>query len=153
MCKTNVKMDLYYANMWKHEHEKNMTRLWCKIVPKTNVEQTKGNEGLYSYWYPFRNLAQGIKSKEASMCASNKEAFQTRMLFCERMSVNHEHVNVNKWTQRNLFRNILLMSMEYSLTYKMDYLVMWKNILPRVMDERFSWMKKWMNFQMNINNK
>jgi len=22
----------------KHEHEKNMTRLWCKIMPKINVE-------------------------------------------------------------------------------------------------------------------
>jgi len=29
---------LTYANM-------NMTRLWYKIVPKINVEQTKGNEG------------------------------------------------------------------------------------------------------------
>jgi hypothetical protein len=35
-----------------------MTRLWCKIVPNTNVEQTKGNEGSYSYLYPFGNLAQ-----------------------------------------------------------------------------------------------
>jgi hypothetical protein len=74
MCKTNVKMDFYYANMWKHEHKKNMTRLWCKIVPKTNVEQTEGNEGSHSYLYPFRNLAQGSKSKETSMCASNKKA-------------------------------------------------------------------------------
>jgi hypothetical protein len=24
--------------------EKNMTRLWCKIVPKTNVEQIERNE-------------------------------------------------------------------------------------------------------------
>jgi hypothetical protein len=23
MCKTNMKMDLYYANIWKYEHEKN----------------------------------------------------------------------------------------------------------------------------------
>jgi hypothetical protein len=38
-------MDLYYTNICKHEHEKNMTRLWCKIMPKTNVEQTKGNDG------------------------------------------------------------------------------------------------------------
>jgi hypothetical protein len=29
-----------YVYMCKHEHEKNMSRLWCKIVPKTNVEQT-----------------------------------------------------------------------------------------------------------------
>jgi hypothetical protein len=43
----------------KHEHEKNMTRLWCKIVPKTNVEQTEGNEASYFYLYPFGYLAQG----------------------------------------------------------------------------------------------
>jgi len=40
ICKTNVKADIYYANICKHEYEKNMTRLWCKIVLKTNVEQT-----------------------------------------------------------------------------------------------------------------
>jgi hypothetical protein len=38
MCKTNVKTDLYYAFIWKHEHEKNMIRLWCKIAPKIDVE-------------------------------------------------------------------------------------------------------------------
>jgi hypothetical protein len=27
MCKTNMKADLYCANVYKHEHEKNMTRL------------------------------------------------------------------------------------------------------------------------------
>jgi hypothetical protein len=47
MCKTNVKNDLYYANICKHEHEhkKNMTRLCCKIVPKIDVELIKRNEG------------------------------------------------------------------------------------------------------------
>jgi len=59
MCKTNVKTDIYYANMCKHEHEKNMTRLWCKIMPKINVEHTKENEGSYLYLYPFGDLAQG----------------------------------------------------------------------------------------------
>jgi len=58
MCKTNVKMDLYYANICKHEHEKNMTRLWCKIVPKTGLKHTKGNETSYSYLYPFGDLVQ-----------------------------------------------------------------------------------------------
>jgi hypothetical protein len=48
MCKANMEIDLYYANICKHEHEKNMTRLWCKIRPKTSVEQTEGNEGTYS---------------------------------------------------------------------------------------------------------
>jgi hypothetical protein len=38
MRKTNVEVNLYYVNICKHEHEKNMTRLWCKIVPKINVE-------------------------------------------------------------------------------------------------------------------
>ncbi len=45
MCKTNVEMGFYYANICKHEHEKNMSRLWCKIVLKTSVERTKGTEG------------------------------------------------------------------------------------------------------------
>jgi hypothetical protein len=43
MCKTNVKINFCFANICKHEHEKNMTRLWCKVVLKTNVEQTEGN--------------------------------------------------------------------------------------------------------------
>jgi hypothetical protein len=48
----------YYANICKHEHEKNMTKLWCKIVLKINVEQIEGNEGLYSYLDPFVYLTQ-----------------------------------------------------------------------------------------------
>jgi hypothetical protein len=59
MCKTNVKTNLYYANICKHEYEKNMTRLCYKIVPKTNIEQTKGNERSYSYLYPFEDLVRG----------------------------------------------------------------------------------------------
>jgi hypothetical protein len=35
---------LTYANICKHEHEKNMIKLCYKIVPKTNVEQIEGNE-------------------------------------------------------------------------------------------------------------
>jgi hypothetical protein len=46
----------YYANNYKHEHEKNMTRLWSKIVLKICVEQIKGNER--SYLYPFGDLVQ-----------------------------------------------------------------------------------------------
>jgi hypothetical protein len=45
MCKSNVKTDIYYANICKHEHEKNMTRPWCKIMPKINVEHTKKKRG------------------------------------------------------------------------------------------------------------
>ncbi len=59
MCKTNVKTNFYYVNVCKHELEKNITRLWCKIIPKTNVEKTKGNEGSYFYLYPFGDLVQG----------------------------------------------------------------------------------------------
>jgi hypothetical protein len=56
---TNVKIDIYYANVCKHEHEKNMTRLSCKIVLKTGVEQIGRNEGSYSYLYTFGELTQG----------------------------------------------------------------------------------------------
>jgi len=59
MCKTNVKIDIYYVNICKHGHERNMTKLWCKIVPKVGVEQIEGNEQSYFYLYPFRALAQG----------------------------------------------------------------------------------------------
>ncbi len=59
MCKTNVKMNLCYVNICKYEHEKNITRLWCKIMPKTNVEKIKGNGGSYFYLYPFGDLVQG----------------------------------------------------------------------------------------------
>jgi hypothetical protein len=68
----NVKTYFYYVNICKHEHEMNMTRLWCKIVPKTNVEQTEGNERSYSYLYPFGDVAIEA-SKEVSMCALSKE--------------------------------------------------------------------------------
>jgi hypothetical protein len=59
MCKTNMKMDIYYVNICKHEHKKIITRLWCKIVSKTNVEKSKGNEGSYFYLYPFGDLTEG----------------------------------------------------------------------------------------------
>jgi hypothetical protein len=59
-----------------------------------------------------------------------------RMLSCERVSMN-----MNKWTQWNLFKNIFLTSTKYYLTHKTKYLVTWRSILPHVMDEQFSWMK------------
>jgi hypothetical protein len=68
MCKTNVKIIFYYANICKHEHEKNMTRLRCKTMLKTNVEHTKGNEGFYFYLYPFGNLAQGSFQRSFYVC-------------------------------------------------------------------------------------
>jgi hypothetical protein len=58
MCKKNIKTNQYYAKICKHEHEKNMTRLWCKIVPKIGVEQTEGNERSYFYLHAFRDLVQ-----------------------------------------------------------------------------------------------
>jgi hypothetical protein len=61
-------MDLYYVNICEHKHEKNMTRLWCKIVPKTNVEQTKGNEGFYIYLYHFGDLAQRSSQEGFYVC-------------------------------------------------------------------------------------
>jgi hypothetical protein len=68
MCKTNVKTNLYYANIYKQEHEKNMTRLWCKIMLKTNVEHIEGNEESYYYLYPFRDLAQRSFQKGFYVC-------------------------------------------------------------------------------------
>jgi len=52
----NMKTYLYYANICKYEYEKNMTRLWCKIVPKISVEQIKRNERSYFYLYLFGDL-------------------------------------------------------------------------------------------------
>jgi hypothetical protein len=45
----NVKKNIYYTNVCKHEHEKNLTNLWCKIVVKTDVERIEGNQRSYSY--------------------------------------------------------------------------------------------------------
>jgi hypothetical protein len=59
MCKINMKTNIYYADICKHEHEKNMTKLWCKIVFKTNVEHTEGNRVLICILYPFKDLVQG----------------------------------------------------------------------------------------------
>ncbi len=70
MRKTKMKMDLYYGNICKHEHEKKMTRLWCKIVLKINVEHIEGNEGSYFYLYSFGKEI----FKEVFMCALNKKA-------------------------------------------------------------------------------
>ncbi len=42
----------------------------------------------------------------------------------------------------NIFGNILLTSTKSYLTHGTKYLVTWKNYLPCVMDERYSWMKK-----------
>jgi len=56
-----------------------MTRLWCKIMPKTNVEQTEKNEASYFYLYPFGDLGQE-SFQGGFMCASNKEVFSKPFL-------------------------------------------------------------------------
>jgi hypothetical protein len=61
-------MNIYYANICKHEHEKNMTRLWCKIVFKINVDQIERNEGFYFYLYPYGHLAQGNFQRGCHEC-------------------------------------------------------------------------------------
>jgi hypothetical protein len=61
MCKTNVKINLYYANISKHEHENNMTRPWCKIVLEKNDES-------YFYLYSFGDLVQGSFQKDFYVC-------------------------------------------------------------------------------------
>ncbi len=53
-----MKTHFYYVNICKHEHEKDTTGLWCKIVPNTNVEHLEGNEGSNFYLYPFGDLGQ-----------------------------------------------------------------------------------------------
>ncbi len=39
--KTNVIFLIYCVNICKHEHEKNITKLWCARLCKIGVEQTK----------------------------------------------------------------------------------------------------------------
>jgi hypothetical protein len=41
------------------------------------------------------------------------------------------------------------MSTKYYLTYGMEYLVMWKNIQPCVVDEQYYMIIKWMINQMD----
>jgi hypothetical protein len=54
MCKTNMKMNLYYVNICKHEHDKVMVQNCAKI----GVENIEGNEESYFYLYLFGDLAQ-----------------------------------------------------------------------------------------------
>jgi len=45
-----------------------MSRLWCKIVFKTNVEQIERNEGSYLYLYSFGNLIQSSFQEGFYVC-------------------------------------------------------------------------------------
>ncbi len=67
---------IYYVNICKHEHEKNITRLWCKIMPKIGVEQIKGNEGSYSYLYPFGDLVQRSFQRGFYVCIKYKKILE-----------------------------------------------------------------------------
>ncbi len=50
MCKIKIQKYIYYDKVKKHKHEKNITKLWCKIVLQINVEQIKGNWGpIFTY--------------------------------------------------------------------------------------------------------
>jgi hypothetical protein len=61
---------LTYANI---NMKKNMTRLWCKIMPKINVEQIEGNERSYSYLYPFGDLIEGNFQRSFYVCIESNE--------------------------------------------------------------------------------
>jgi hypothetical protein len=61
-------MKLYYGKTSKHE--KNITRLWFKIMPYIGVEWIEGNEGNYIYLYMLENLAKGKYFKEPSWAHS-----------------------------------------------------------------------------------
>jgi hypothetical protein len=49
----------------------------CKIVFKTSVEQTKGNEKSYFYIYPFGDLAQGSFQGGFYVCIELKSFLRT----------------------------------------------------------------------------
>jgi len=68
MCKKRGEINFYYVNICRHEHENNVTKLWCKIVIKTNVEQTKGNERSYFYLCLFGELIYGSFQRGFDVC-------------------------------------------------------------------------------------
>ncbi len=45
MCKTNVKKKIYYANICKHEHEKNMTRFGARSCLRLMLNRLKEMKG------------------------------------------------------------------------------------------------------------
>jgi hypothetical protein len=68
-------------------NEKNMTRLWCKIVPNINAEQIEGNEGSYSYLYPFGDLNQ-ISFQGGLYVCSRYKSFLGTFLIKNQLWVN-----------------------------------------------------------------
>ncbi len=87
MCKTNMKMDFYYANICKYEHEKNMRKSWCKIMLKTNIEHIERNEGSYFYLYRF-----GDTTTKRGILRSKYPRKQQRNQIPKTRSCEHEFV-------------------------------------------------------------
>ncbi len=80
MCKTNIKTYLYYANICKHEYEKNVIMLWCKIILQINVELIKGNEGSYFYLYPFAGLVQRSFQRGFYVCIKQRSFLRSFLI-------------------------------------------------------------------------
>jgi hypothetical protein len=74
MCKTNVKMNFHYANICKHEHKNNMTKLWCKMCLRLVLNRSKKMKGP-TLIYTFLGTCFKEVSKEAFVCVSNKKVF------------------------------------------------------------------------------
>jgi hypothetical protein len=47
MCKTNMKIDIYYVNICKHEHEKNSVRS-CLRLMLNKLKEMKGLTHIYT---------------------------------------------------------------------------------------------------------
>jgi hypothetical protein len=45
MCKTNVKVDMYYANLCKHDHEKNLKGYGAKLCLRLMLNKLKKMKG------------------------------------------------------------------------------------------------------------
>jgi hypothetical protein len=72
MCKTNVKMDLYYANIYKYEHEKTWQGYSVRFCLRLVLNKLKEMKGPTSIFTPL-----GIYLKkvfEVFMCPSSKKA-------------------------------------------------------------------------------
>jgi hypothetical protein len=67
-----------------------MTRSWCKIMPKTNVGQIKGNEGSYFYLYSLVDLAQGSFQRSFYVCI---EQFFWENLFNSKSTMSYMKLN------------------------------------------------------------
>jgi hypothetical protein len=64
-----IQIEFYSNNIWKW-------KLWQKNVPKTNVEQTKGNERSYPYLYPIGDLVQGSFHRGFHVCIDKEVSWK-----------------------------------------------------------------------------